>query len=142
MANGIFEKSTTITELIASGYNNNYNITSLSSFVQIGDSLLNIGGYIFDNYISFIHAIKMKATLDKEYKIRYKYNPKKLSLDLYETEELWYLLLKINNITSEINFKPDKYVYIINPDYLNVLNEILIANSDKIKENHTEFKIK
>ena len=142
MADGIFENSISITELIAKGQNNNYNISSLSSFVQIGDSLLNVGGYVFDTYISFIHAIKMKATLTREYKIRYKYNPKKLSLDLYDTEELWFLLLKINNITSEINFKPDKFVYIINPDYLNILNEILITNNDKIKENHADFKIR
>ena len=142
MADGIFETSTTLSELIAKGQNNNYNIPSLSTYVQIGDSLLNVGGYIFDTYISFIHAIKMKATLTREYKLRYKYNPKKLSLDLYNTEELWFLLLKINNITSEINFKPDKYVYIINPDYLNVLNEILIANNDIIKQNHAEFKIR
>lgn len=141
MADGIFETCMSITELIATGKNNNYNVTSLSTFVQIGDSLLNVGGYVFDTYISFIHAIKMKATLTREYKLRYKYNPKKLSLDLYNTEELWYMLLKLNNVSSEIDFKPDKFVYIMNPDYLDVLNEILIANTDKISENHAEFNI-
>ena len=132
--------SLSLVELINDGRKNPYNIKDCSMLTQIGDSKLCVGGTIFDSYIDFIKdkCVKIKLTQDEQYTYRYK--PKKLSLVLYGTEELWFLLLRLNNIGSEIDFKPKK-IYVLDPSKLEILNKILIINEDYINDNHLELNI-
>ena len=126
--------------LMAEGKENNYNINDCSILTNIAGDRLPVGGCVFDTYIDFIkaEAILVKFSLDEQYK--YKYHPKRLSRDLYKTEELWYMILKLNNKSIEIDFIPKK-IYLLEPSKLNLLNKILMINEDKLNENHADVLI-
>ena len=130
----------TLLDLINDGRRNQYNIKNCSIMTRIGDDLLNIGGVVFDKYIDFIKANTVQVKLTLEEQNTYKYNPKKLSLLLYNTEELWFLILRLNNVGSEIEFKPKK-LSLLDPSQLDLLNKILIVNDDLITQNHEELGI-
>ena len=51
----------------------------------------------------FKTAIERHELTEADYK-KYRFNPKRLSYDLYGTTELWGLLLDINEISSAIEF--------------------------------------
>ena len=132
------EDAITLLDLINEGKDNSYNIKDCSLLVSIGSNLLNVGGCVFDKYIDFIKNASTTIRLtDKEIE-KYKYNPKKLSKDLYNTEELWFLLLKLNNISTEMDFPKNKMSVLL-PENLSMLNQILIINDDEINSNHIEM---
>ena len=132
------EDAISLLDLIDEGKDNSYNIKDCSLLVSIGSNLLNVGGCVFDKYIDFIKNASTTIRLtDKEIE-KYKYNPKKLSKDLYNTEELWFLLLKLNNISTEMDF-PKKKMSVLLPENLSMLNQILIINDDEINSNHIEM---
>ena len=132
------EDAISLLDLINEGKDNSYNIKDCSLLVSIGSNLLNVGGCVFDKYIDFIKNASTTIRLtDKEIE-KYKYNPKKLSKDLYNTEELWFLLLKLNNISTEMDF-PKKKMSVLLPENLSMLNQILIINDDEINSNHIEM---
>lgn len=131
----------TLNELILFGKENNYGVKDVSTFTKIGDDLIIAGGYMFDRYIYFIrdNSITIKLT-NKEY-LKYKYHPKRLCYDLYKTEELYLLLLKLNNISSELEFT-NKKIKVLHPNKLSILNKILLLTEDEINENHTDLLVK
>jgi len=66
---------------------------------------------------------------------KYKFQPKKLSLILYQTTELWSLLLKLNNMSSILEFtKKDILVPPANVIF-NLLNEVIILEKKQITAN-------
>lgn len=123
--------------LIFEGNNNPYNSNEISIQTKIGSDIIQIGS-IFDKYIDFIKGVCIKVKLNEVERQKYKYNPKKLSYDLYKTEELWSLILKLNNLGSEIEFIPNS-IYILNPNEKEMLNKILILSDDEIKNNHQTY---
>lgn len=132
----LIEQAHTLDELIDAGRDNTYNIKDCSYLVTIGDSVLAIDS-IFNKYIDFIKDASVKLTLTDDELFKYKYNPKRLSLDLYKTPELWYLLLKLNNISHEMDFTK-KNINIIHPNNISLLNKIFILTEDDANDNHSE----
>lgn len=123
--------------LILEGNKNPYNSNETSFRTKIGNDIIQIGS-VFDKYIDFIKGVCVKVKLNDTERQQYKYNPKKLSYNLYKTEELWSLLLKLNNIGSEIEFIPTT-IYIINPSEKDMLNRILMLSDDELKLNHYNY---
>ena len=132
------EDAISLLDLINEGKDNSYNIKDCSLLVSLGSNLLNVGGCVFDKYIDFIKNASTTIRLTEKEIEKYKYNPKKLSKDLYNTEELWFLLLKLNNISTEMDF-PKKKMSVLLPENLSMLNQILIINDDEINSNHIEM---
>lgn len=70
----------------------------------------------------------VKVKFDDKMTRKYKYNPKKLSYDIYSTTELWFELLRLNHCSSvtEFNIK-NNIVNVYNVKQIkNILNEIMI----------------
>lgn len=132
-------ESKDLLELIDNGRNNPYLISQSSIFTKIGENKIIAGGCFFDRYIDFIKNYCCRVSLTEEEMFKYKYKPKKLSYDLYKTEELWFLLLKLNNMSSEIDFVDKRRLYILEPDNLSILNRIILINTDEIEDNHTQM---
>lgn len=70
------------------------------------------GDSILDMYKDAINKTKRKVKLTNEEYIKYRYNPKLLSYDLYGTTEAWFLILQANELhsASEFNLK-SPYLY-------------------------------
>lgn len=101
------------------------------------------GGIIYDRtitipYLSIISKYRhilngipnliVKVKFDDQMARKYKYNPKRLSYDIYSTVELWFELLRINHCSSVTEF-----------DLKN--NQVNVYNVNKIKEILNEIMI-
>ena len=92
-----------------------------------------------NKYFEYIKPAILDVELtDKELQ-KYRYSPKKLSLDLYGTVELWGLILQINNMTSATEFNTKKIKVFTNRIFT-LLNEIFILESEKIQDNNKTVK--
>lgn len=123
--------------LIYEGNRNPYNSKDLSYLTKIGEDIIQIGS-VFDKYIDFIKESCIKVKLNEKERFKYRYNPKQLSDDLYKTEELWSLILKLNNLSSEIDFLPTN-IYVVSPSNKAILNNIILITEDEIKRNHYDY---
>ena len=89
---------------------------------------------IFDKYYELMKERTMLIELsDSEYR-KYIYKPKLLSLDLYGTTELDFLLLRLNNMTSCIYFNKQT-IKVFDKDITTLLNEIMIHENNNYIDN-------
>lgn len=123
--------------LIFEGNKNPYNTKDLSYLTKIGSDIIQIGS-VFDKYIDFIKSTCIRVKLNEKERFKYRYNPKQLSFDLYKTEELWSLILKLNNLSSEIDFLPSS-IFVVSPSNKDILNKIILITEEEIKRNHYDY---
>ena len=64
-----------------------------------------------DYFISSLNDYKSEMTLTQELYDKYKYNPKMMSYDLYNTTDYWWLLLQANEMHSAVEFNKRKVKY-------------------------------
>ena len=122
---------------IAEGMDNNFNTDETMFYTKIGNQQVVISN-IYDKYIDFIKSYTKRIKLSPVELQEYKYNPKKLSYKLYGTEELYYLILKLNNISHEIEFNK-KYIYLLEPRYKNILTQIKLIEEECVEQNHIDY---
>ena len=91
---------------------------------------------ILNKYYDYIAKTLNTVTFSEDDMIKYKFNPKLVCYDLYGTVELWGLLLKVNNMTSALEFKKNE-IKVFTTDIFTILNEIFILESDSIVSNNS-----
>lgn len=89
---------------------------------------------IFDKYKDIIDNLCVSVTLTDDELYIYRYNPHALSLKLYGTVELWYLLLKLNKKVSAVDFT-DASIKILHPKNISILNSIILKEREHIESN-------
>ncbi len=91
------------------------------------DSVIKIPFMSLTNkYKDFLEPYKILIPLSNIEQYTYKYQPKKLSEEMYGTTELWYTLLELNNLKSITEFTPTE-LYMYDPHKIvDLINEILI----------------
>ena len=81
----------------------------------------------------------MERTVDYEFSdleyIKYRYKPKLLAYDIYDTTELFFVILAINGMCSVKDFTKRKIKLLYKSDMLDLLNQIYSAESDYILYN-------
>lgn len=82
----------------------------------LNDSTLGIKATVnyesrLDYFISSLNDYKSEMTLTQELYDKYKYNPKMMSYDLYDTTDYWWLLLQANEMHSAVEFNKRKVKY-------------------------------
>lgn len=94
------------------------------------ESFLNIISYnILDDYLDELKLISKTIELsDTEY-IKYLYKPRILAYDIYGDPELFFIILKLNNLCSSKEFNLKKLKLIPKDTLLEVLS--IIYNSEK-----------
>lgn len=90
---------------------------------------------ILDRYYDYIVGQSIVVTFTDRDWMSYKYQPKRLSMNLYKTTELWSLILRINNMASMLEF--NKKTLILPPVQLifGIINEIMILEQENIDTN-------
>lgn len=104
-----------LSEFIENGLNSPYNYKL--TYKDIGNKL--------DNYISVIKEYCVELELEEDECELYFYRPKYLSNRLYGTTDLWYLLMKLNNINDKLEFTKDK-LFIVHPQNISIINKIFV----------------
>ena len=79
------------------------------------------------DYASFFENTIITLPLTPQDRVKYRFKPKALSYDLYDTTELWHAILEINYIKSvaEFNLEKDPKVFVPS-DFRKILNEIMV----------------
>ena len=92
---------------------------------------------MFNLYEKYYELLLEHATIvvltDEEYR-KYKYNPRLLSKDLYGTQELHYMLLRLNYVYSILNFD-FREVRVFRTNINTLLNEIMVMESEDYIDN-------
>jgi len=100
----------------------------------IGDVTRNVTGDERNLYEGY----SVLTLSDKEVS-KYKFNPKGLSYDLYGTTELWWLILRLNELYSATEFSIEsKKVKLFSIGVLDKISEILNREEDRININQDE----
>lgn len=98
---------------------------------------------IAQNYERFLRpAVEIMELSSEDYR-KYRYNPWRLSDDLYGTTELWFMLLHLNELYSATEFDL-RTVKVYNSDtLLDRLSEMVNVNGEYFDTNRSEiFAIK
>ena len=94
---------------------------------------------ILDRYMDDLESLIEEIELsDKEY-IRYKYQPKRLCVDLYDCADLAPLILKINNMTSILEFNKQT-LRLFRTSIIDYLNEIIILENRRMNLNERNLE--
>lgn len=94
---------------------------------------------ILDRYMDDLESLIEEIELnDKEY-IRYKYQPKRLCVDIYDCADLAPLILKINNMTSILEFNKQT-VRLFRTSIIDYLNEIIILENRRMNLNERNLE--
>lgn len=89
---------------------------------------------LYEKYYELLLEHTTLVTLSEEEYNRYRFKPKLLAKDLYGNQEIYYLLLRLNHIYSVINFDFTE-MRVFNADITNLLNEIIVLESDEYTDN-------
>jgi len=126
--------NTTITDSIELGKMQSVSHGHMQYKVQLqtdkGDTVIANYGSIIDKYMPVLNKYIYEWTMPYEEYTKYKYQPKRLSLELYGTIELWSALLSINHVYSISGFDLQT-IRIFDPaEIMSVIEEILIKEED------------
>lgn len=141
MANALSQCSS-IPDLI--DYNKSLNISHdklhfKQSFIDTsGDKIIFNITSLVDRYSDVLNKISKDITLSESEYLKYRFQPKLLSLDMYGTIELWSAILQLNNMVSVTEFTQKK-IKLFTMDIFHLLNEIFILESSELKRNKKEI---
>ena len=125
----------TINEFISAGQNgdNDYKYRDMS-FIEIRDSKEFVVNNVIDTYLYELKEISVEVTLTNKEKDRYRYNPKLLAYKLYGDTNLYYIILRINNLcnTHDFTIKSGKLLLIPPKAMKKALSKIERNNSNMI----------
>ena len=94
--------------------------------------------FILIKYMEYLKPYMEMVELSDNEHIKYKFKPKLLSLDLYETPDLWGALLYINNMISVVEFTKKK-IMVFTKDISIAIEEILVMEEDRMNTHNEEL---
>lgn len=120
----------TIQELIdsVSGLEISYRNLHTNAYIENKGTVIKIPyKSIIRDYLPYLKQTCVTSAFTDLEKLKYRFKPKMLSNDLYETTELWSALLEINGFISLLDFTLDKPILVFAPKPLKrILNEVMI----------------
>lgn len=93
---------------------------------------------LYEKYYELLLDHTARVVLSEQEQMRYRFNPRLLSKDLYGTVELHYMLLRLNHVYSVINFDFTE-VTVFKPSVITLLNEIMVIESENFIENEVSI---
>ncbi len=95
---------------------------------------------LINKYWDYIMKKCITYTFSNKDFLKYKYQPKLFCYDYYGNIELWSFLLKVNYMTSFLDFNK-KTIKIFDTSIVRLLEEILIIEEADIKRNKKELQL-
>ena len=89
-------------------------------------------------YMPELKSLKVKVTLTDEEYAKYRYNPKRLSYDIYGTTELWFMILELNELRSISEFNL-RTIYLFDTSIVSKVIRILNLEIDSKNYNEEEI---
>ena len=139
------DETATLAAAIEAGNSDDYNPSRLSyrKFVKTdngSNDLIVPFESFFDKYYDVIKSdFVEEMELSEDDLSRYKYNPKRLSYDSFGTVELWTAILRINDMSSVMEFNSSK-ILMFTSDFKEIVDEMINLEKDEKDENDEEIK--
>lgn len=140
MAYNRLKNTSTLKELIFAGKQEQYSADKLhlKTVTKSSGQAVIINLYsIIDKYMDDLEQFIQEIELSDVELIKYRFQPKKLCLDVYDNIDLAPLILKINNMTSLLEFDRRK-LRLFRTSIVTYLNEIIVLETDSIARNSRE----
>ena len=131
--------SPTFTEFVLQGEDDNFTHYNFSILELIDNIEIPISNIIENDYLDELRSIAEDVQLsDTEYRI-YKYKPHLLSIVLYDTPELYFIILALNDMASKKEFTERNIKLVSKENMINILNMIINAESEYIEDNRVKL---
>lgn len=85
-------------------------------------------------FVDFMELLK-ENTIEVELPNSYQYRPEDLSKLVYGTNDLWYIIMYLNECTTFRDFTGSK-VKILNPARISLINDVIETRFKKLTDNH------
>jgi Base plate wedge protein 53. len=115
-------KNKTLTDYANSIDKDFFNLRKASK-IEVFDGFEFLSAIIIENYLDILKENAEYVTLSDEEVKRFSYKPKALSKRLYDTENLYYVILLMNNMTVE-TFVP-KNLYLLSSSNRTLIEDII-----------------
>lgn len=115
------------------------------SFIEERESIqFAVGNIVTDDYFPELKAKAVKVYLDDKEIQKYKYRPKMLAYDVYDNTELYYIILRINDLYNAKDFNlSKKYVYLLSKkDLKEFLADLYTFNNTNILAFNSKHTLK
>ena len=134
----MYNNTSTIKSMIQNGKEEKMTANQLSLKTVITNSagqkfVVNLFN-LFEKYYDILLDNTVTVVLTEDEYLKYRFKPKLLSKDLYGSKDLYYLLIRLNNIYTVIEFD-FKEVKVFNTNIVSLLNEIMVLESENYIEN-------
>ena len=95
---------------------------------------------IMDRYVQYIRDYITEIELSQEEMRKYRYNPKRLSFNLYGTTSYWWSIIFANQIHSltEFDFSRDNVIKVFTREGISAFSTVLAVDKTFISENQSE----
>ena len=95
---------------------------------------------IMDRYVQYIRDYITEIELSQEEMRKYRYNPKRLSCNLYGTTSYWWSIIFANQIHSltEFDFSRDNVIKVFTREGISAFSTVLSVDKTFISENQSE----
>lgn len=95
---------------------------------------------IMDRYVQYIQDYITEIELSQEEMRKYRYNPKRLSFNLYGTTSYWWSIIFANQIHSltEFDFSRDNVIKVFTREGISAFSTVLSVDKTFISENQSE----
>lgn len=125
----------TVVDFILAGKETNVIRYSHLMFQESKDGINYVVHSVLDDYLQDMQEKAIECTLSKTERDRYYLKPRILSSDIYGTTELYYIILRINNMWSPKQFTLDNNkIKMLTKDHMNdFLSAIMRVESKDIE---------
>lgn len=124
-----------LSNFIAKGQENSLTLDNTNLKAEVRGLIIPVRNILRQKYRSLILLNSFELTLDTEQMYNaYKWKPKLLSYRLYNTTDLWHLLLWLNDMTSVTQFNKRSFI-VFDPDAMPIMNQIIELESNAMLAN-------
>lgn len=114
---------------------------NMSLVEERGNIQFPVVNLITDDYFDEFKKASVRVELTEDEILKYKYRPKLLSYDIYDNAELYYIILRLNDLYNVKDFNlGKKYLYLIPKaklkEYLSDVYTQENANAKTFNDNH------
>lgn len=126
----------TVQEFISIGMQTNeYTSYNALAYIEKRNRIEFVVKQLIDDYIYELRQLMQEVQFSDKYVIKYRFNPKMLSYDLYGTTKLFYLILKLNDMCNvhEFSIANHKLNLLAPTDMKSALNSIYSSENQSMQ---------
>ena len=133
------DKCITVNDFIAFGYSDDITYYKYSLLKYLNGFEMFVTNLLYD-YEEEFNERAITVQLNQSEKYKYRYQPGLLAYDVYGSTELAFIVMMLNGIIDPKEFDFDQIKLLRTDELSNLLNRILIINSEYMNYNRSQLQ--